>query len=101
MLELFLIVVAVLAVGILHEASKADGLPLRWKNRRLRALEAKQYEEAMRPSHVICGVLSPDGMIRCRLELGHSGWHCHHGPISWYSGQWAEDDYHRFGNIPW
>lgn len=55
-----------------------------------------------RPTHVVCGIPSPDGVLYCRLEVGHMGWHSHHGPVSWYMGNWAEDDHSsRYGNIPW
>ena len=48
---------------------------------------------------VLCNSPSPDGILRCRLDLGHGGWHSHHGPVSWYFDNWAEDT-HR-SNIPW
>lgn len=56
-----------------------------------------------RPTHVVCGIPAPDGVLFCRLELGHSGWHSHHGPVAWYMGNWAEDNYYdyRYGNAPW
>lgn len=50
-----------------------------------------------------CNDLSPDGVLRCSDEVGHAGWHNHHGPVSWYFGEWAEDDHPHTttGRIPW
>jgi hypothetical protein len=56
------------------------------------------------PSWTVCNDISPDGILGCRLEVGHVGWHSHHGPVSWYHGEWAEDDFNFNGfrgNIPW
>jgi hypothetical protein len=84
----------------LIRAAFSDGVPLFWTNRRLRAMWDNDTMNT--PMHLPCNIPSPDGVLFCRLECGHSGWHSHHGPVSWHSGQWAEDDSHsRFGNIPW
>lgn len=42
-----------------------------------------------------CNDISPDGMLLCSSELGHGGWHNHHGPVSWYFDDWAEDTHRR------
>ena len=73
-----------------------------YSNKRLRELDAKYARIDSAPSHIVCGNPSPDGGLHCRLEIAHTGWHCHHGPIGWYREQWAEDDHNnRWGNIPW
>ena len=62
----------------------------------------KHIERLAQPMHLPCLSQSPDGALHCRQEVGHGGWHSHHGPVSWYSNQWAEDDHdNRFGNVPW
>lgn len=53
------------------------------------------------PGYVLCRIASPDGVLFCSKEVGHSGWHSHHGPVAWYMGHWAEDDYYCKNNIPW
>lgn len=76
------------------------------KPRRRRLIKSgKSYQQNDQvPAWCVCGNVSPDGVLRCRLELGHTGWHSHHGPVSWYNNEWAEDDFRydwRKSNIPW
>ena len=88
------------------ERRKASGLYSRAEWRRQQREESKQrdaariYEESnnqLAPDSelVRCNNLSPDGALRCRLELGHVGWHTARGADSWYFGSWASgDDWH-------
>ena len=87
--------------GLYRSIVIPNGRPYRG-NKRLRRLDAKYAQIDSAPSHIVCGNPSPDGGLHCRLEVAHTGWHCHHGPIGWYRDQWAEDDHNnRWGNIPW
>jgi hypothetical protein len=72
------------------------------KAEKLRKRIAKYDQIVHRERIVRCNVPSPDGILLCRLESGHPGWHTHHGPISWYFERWAEDEYAELrGPIPW
>lgn len=96
LLEIFLIAASCIATyGLLKLR------PSFLSNKKADALFNKDNDR--RPTHIVCGIPAPDGMLYCRLEIGHGGWHSHHGPVSWYMGNWAEDDYQYspYGNIPW
>jgi len=63
---------------------------------------ARNYEDSnnqLAPDSelVRCNNLSPDGALRCRLELGHAGWHTERGSDSWDFGGWASDDWRGQG----
>jgi hypothetical protein len=74
-----------------------------WPQKTSGPIYVKPGELGLRePMHLPCNNPSPDGSLHCRQEVGHGGWHSHHGPVSWYCDQWAEDDHeNRWGNIPW
>jgi len=96
-----LMLMALMIVYGLYRSLNPDGRPYRG-NKKLRQLWAKYDQADSAPSHVICGIPSPDGGLNCRLEIAHIGWHSHHGPISWYYDQWAEDTHtSRYRNSPW
>jgi len=84
--------------------NRAIGRDRRKKARedKLRLRLEKQCRVAPDEYGIRCNSPSPDGVLLCRLECGHPGWHTHHGPISWYFDRWSEDEYAEFrGQVPW
>ena len=88
-----LLLMAVMIVYGLYRALLPGGRRY-YGNRRVRALWGKYDEIDSVPTHVVCGNLSPDGRLLCRLEIAHGGWHSHDdGSTRWYFNQWAEGDW--------
>ena len=86
------------AFGVAYTSLK---IPMVRRSRRERELFAKGNMHI--PTHFPCNAPSPDGILKCRMECGHGGWHSHHGPVMWYFDKWSEagDPDNRWGNIPW
>lgn len=58
-------------------------------SKRLAGLEATENY----PTHILCNNRSPDGELRCQLEIGHSGgWHTEDGTRQWYAWEWKDED---------
>lgn len=94
-----LLMIVLVVVGLWKANVSPSGIS--W-SRKEKAQWERDRELLLYDAPIRCNIPSPDGVLVCSKEICHSGWHSHHGPVSWFLGNWAEDDhYERRGNIPW